>query len=283
MSFLVPEGGGVLQKMVPDKYDNISLKLAKKIPATHDTSIFRFSFTNPDWTFGLPIGSHVVFSAVIPTKDKPEGELIQRKYTPITPIHNSGYVDFMIKVYKKNVHPQYLDGGIMSQYLDCQDNGTPMLMSGPYGRLNYIGFGRFTLSGKSLPTLKTSLGLCCGGTGIAPCYQVIQSALENEDDGTRLSLVFGNKTVDDILMKNDLDALAKNYPERLRVHYTVDEQPKGMWRGSVGFVDRDIVKMHLPRPSEETLIMYCGPLPFEEMMRKLLKDLGYTDDMIFKF
>jgi cytochrome-b5 reductase len=60
--------------------------LAKKIKISSDTYIFRFSFPDPDYTFGLPIGQHVIFSANIPTKEKPEGELVQRKYTPTSSI-----------------------------------------------------------------------------------------------------------------------------------------------------------------------------------------------------
>ncbi len=70
-SFLVPQTGGALQKMTKDKDGNITLKLAKKIKITSDTYIFRFQFPDPDWSFGLPIGNHVVFSATIPTTEKP--------------------------------------------------------------------------------------------------------------------------------------------------------------------------------------------------------------------
>jgi NAD(P)H-flavin reductase len=72
--------------MSKDADGNIKLRLGKKIQITHDTYIFRFSFTDPDQTFGLPIGGHVIFSATIPTKEHPEGELVQRKYTPISTI-----------------------------------------------------------------------------------------------------------------------------------------------------------------------------------------------------
>jgi len=67
-----------------------------------------------------------------------------------------------------------------------------MLMEGPKGKLSYEGFGNFVINKKEV-TGKTKLGLVAGGTGITPCYQVIQSALHN-DDGTNLSLVFGNRT-----------------------------------------------------------------------------------------
>jgi len=90
------------------------LKLIKKIKITSDTYIFRFGFPEPDWYLGLPIGKHVIFSANIKTKEKPEGELIQRKYTPTSEIGNQGFVDFVIKIYRKDVHPRFPDGGIMT-------------------------------------------------------------------------------------------------------------------------------------------------------------------------
>jgi NAD(P)H-flavin reductase len=137
LSFLVPKEGGALQRMKKDEDGNIELKLAKKIKITHDTYIFRFSFPDPDWTFGLPIGGHVVFTANIPTKENPQGELISRKYTPTTVVTNTGYVDFVIKIYRKNVHPRFPDGGLMTQYLESLEPGATMLMEGPMGRLAY--------------------------------------------------------------------------------------------------------------------------------------------------
>jgi NAD(P)H-flavin reductase len=113
-NFLVPAEGGALQRMTKDKDDNISLRLQKKIKITHDTYIFRFEFPNSEHTMGLPIGNHVIFNAHIPTPAHPEGELVCRKYTPTSEITNKGYVDFVIKVYRKGVHPRFPDGGIMS-------------------------------------------------------------------------------------------------------------------------------------------------------------------------
>jgi len=110
--FEVPEEGGVLQKMKKDKDGNISLKLDRKIRVSDDTYIFRFKFGSENDTFGLPIGKHVVFSAKI------DGELCQRKYTPIGEITTMGSIDFLIKVYYAGVHPRFPEGGKMSQYLD---------------------------------------------------------------------------------------------------------------------------------------------------------------------
>jgi hypothetical protein len=113
-NFLVPASGGCLQKARKDDDGNVSLILAKKIKVSGDTYIFRFAFPDPEWTFGLPIGGHVFFSATLKTKEHPDGELIQRKYTPISEITNQGFIDFVIKIYRKNVAPRFPDGGIMT-------------------------------------------------------------------------------------------------------------------------------------------------------------------------
>ena len=44
-----------------------------------------------------------------------------------------------------------------------------------------------------------------------------------------------------------------------------------------------MIKDNLPPPGPDTLIVYCGPPPFEDMMKKHLAELGYTEDMVFKF
>ena len=115
--------------MEKDKDGCITLKLSKKIKISDDTFIFRFAFDKDTYTLGLPIGKHVVFWATI------NGKLEERKYTPISTITNTGFVDFVIKIYKANVHPRFPEGGIMSQYVDSLKIGNIMLMEGPKGRL----------------------------------------------------------------------------------------------------------------------------------------------------
>jgi len=44
-----------------------------------------------------------------------------------------------------------------------------------------------------------------------------------------------------------------------------------------------MIKDRLPPPAEDTVILFCGPPPFEDMMKKYLTELNYTEDMFFKF
>ena len=53
-------------------------------------------------------------------------------------------------------------------------------MKGPGGKLNYFGYGQFRITKK--PNLgsitRTNLGFIAGGTGIAPCFHVLQASVQ---------------------------------------------------------------------------------------------------------
>lgn len=51
-----------------------------------------------------------------------------------------------VKVYFKNVHPKFPDGGKMSQYLERMSIGDYMDVRGPNGLLIYESLGRLSLS-----------------------------------------------------------------------------------------------------------------------------------------
>ena len=125
--------------------------------------------------------------------------------------------------------------------------------------------------------------------------QVVRELLLRAEMSTMLlTLIFANVTEDDILLRDLLDQLAQTHPN-FKVHYVL-EKPPAKWEGSHGYVTADIVKKHLPGPSSDILIMVCGPPPMMKAIsgdkvspkeqgdvEGLLKDLGYTNEMVFKF
>jgi hypothetical protein len=44
-----------------------------------------------------------------------------------------------------------------------------------------------------------------------------------------------------------------------------------------------MLTQNLPKPSEETIILFCGPPLFEKLVKTHLTDLNYSESMIFKF
>lgn len=113
---------------------------------------------------------------------------------------------------------------------------------------------------------------------------MIQASLLNRD-GCHLSLVFGNRTTNDILLKDELTLFAKDFKDNFHLYLTVDIKPEDSenWEQGVGFVTKDMLKEHMPAPGPDTMILYCGPPPFEKMMSQHLSELGYDQDMQFKF
>lgn len=63
-------------------------------------------------------------------------------------------------------------------------------------------------------------GLICGGTGITPMYQVIKAILDNPADKTNVVVLFGNKTEEDILLRQELEGIMTD--PRFKVHFTLD-------------------------------------------------------------
>jgi ferredoxin-NADP reductase len=94
----------------PKKKITVVLQSIEKL--SHDTRRFRFALASPQHRFGLPVGNHVFISA------KVDGAPVMRAYTPASGDDELGYFDLVIKVYFRNVHPKFPDGGKMSQHLE---------------------------------------------------------------------------------------------------------------------------------------------------------------------
>ena len=74
----------------------------------------------------------------------------------------------MVKVYFKDVHPKFPDGGKMSQYLNDMKIGDTIDVRGPSGLLVYNGDGEFAIrkDKKSEPKMSSykKVSMIAGGT-----------------------------------------------------------------------------------------------------------------------
>ena len=136
--------------------------------------------------------------------------------------------------------------GVMSKHFDELKVGDSLDCKGPMIKLPYEA------------NKWQAIGMVAGGTGITPMLQVIEEVLRNPADKTQLSLVFGNVTQEDILLKSRLDALAAKHPGRFKLLYVLDKPPKG-WKGGAGYVTPAMLKEALPPPGEKHLVLVCGP------------------------
>ena len=122
-----------------DPNTKYALQLIDKKVLSHDTRRFRFALPSKDHILGLPVGQHIYLSARI------DGSLVVRPYTPTSCDEDLGFMDLVVKVYFKNVHPKFPTGGKMSQHLEAMAIGETIDVRGPNGLLQYTGRGTFAI------------------------------------------------------------------------------------------------------------------------------------------
>ncbi|XP_060634270.1 NADH-cytochrome b5 reductase 3-like [Anolis sagrei] len=258
-----------------------ALRLIDKENISHDTRKFRFALPTPEHILGLPVGQHIYLSTRI------DGNLVIRPYTPVTSDDDKGYVDLVVKIYFKGVHPKFPEGGKMSQYLESLKTGDTIDFRGPSGLLVYKGKGVFAIrpDKKSEPVLKRVkyVGMIAGGTGITPMLQLIRAIVKDKDDPTICHLLFANQTEEDILLRPELEEVQTQHSAHFKLWYTLDRAPEN-WNYSQGFVNQDMLKDHMPPPQDDTLILMCGPPPMiQYACIPNLDKLGYSKEMRFAY
>ncbi|XP_061345252.1 NADH-cytochrome b5 reductase-like protein [Gastrolobium bilobum] len=256
--------------LVPEKW--VEFKLQDTARVSHNTHLFRFSF-DPTQKLGLDVASCILTRAPFGEDAEGKPKFVIRPYTPISDTESKGYFDLLIKVYPE---------GKMSQHFASLKPGDVVEVKGPIEKIRYT------------PNMKKHIGMIAGGTGITPMLQVIEAILKNPDDKTQISLLYANVSPDDILLKQKLDILATSHPN-LKIFYTVDSPTKN-WKGGAGYISKDMVVKGLPGPSDDTLILVCGPPGMminvsgekakdwsQGELSGILKEAGYTEQMVYKF
>jgi cytochrome-b5 reductase len=162
-----------------DAPPTVHLPLVEKEVLSHDTRRFRFGLPSERHVLGLPVGQHISLRYT-----DESGKLVMRSYTPVSSDDAKGYVDLVIKVYFKNVHPKFPDGGKMSQHLESLAVGDTIEVSGPKGKLTYVGKGEIHIKHRvsdAEPEVRRAkkIGMIAGGTGITPMLQIIRRALQD--------------------------------------------------------------------------------------------------------
>ena len=140
------------------------------------------------------------------------------------------------------------------------------------------------------------IALIAGGTGVTPMWQLARNIFSNPNEKTKVTLVFGNISEEDILLRKEFDELENTYPNRFRAFYVLDK-PSENWQAGKGHITKDLLKTVLPEPKEENVkVFICGPPGLYKAISGtkkspqdqgeldgILKSLGYTKDQVFKF
>lgn len=129
-------------------------------------------------------------------------------------------------------------------------------------------------------------------------YQLARAIFSNPADKTKVTLVFGNLTEEDILLKHEFEELENTFPQRFKAFYLLDNPPDN-WSQGKGHVTKELLKQVLPfEPKDGTngKIFVCGPPGLYKAvsgakkspqdqgeLTGMLSELGYGKDQVYKF
>jgi len=213
-------------------------------------NVYKLCFELPTTTtvLGLPVGQHVAIKAEI------DGKTVSRSYTPVSNNSDVGRLELIIRCYP--------DGQLTGKYLAKLQVGDEVAFRGPKGAMRYKR------------GLAKKIAMVAGGTGITPMFQLIRAVCEDDCDTTEISLIYANRSEQDMLLGKELDSFARRYPKNFKVWYMLDKASEG-WRYGEGYVNAQVMRDHLPPPDEDTKLVLCGPPGMINACKKTAESLGF--------
>jgi cytochrome-b5 reductase len=235
-----------------------------------------FALPSPDKPLGLPTVAFVVSKALLPPVSEdyqPAGPVV-RAYTPVSTNAMLGQFQLLVKVVAKGRMSNHMSTLAIGDSVEFKHTGGMVKSLYPFGGKKHIT-------------------MIAGGSGITPMIQALHAILGTRGDTTKVVLLFGNKTQRDILAERLLDEWAAQSGGRLKVVHVLsqaDDDPS--WKGLKGHVDRDVLKDHAAPPSEDTLVMVCGPPAMHKALcgtkedaepSGVLAEVGYKPEQVVQF
>ncbi len=157
--------------------------------------------------------------------------------------------------------------GCLTDWLHQMDVGQQILIRGPYG--NGFPMGDPQIRGRDLLFI-------AGGVGLAPLHSVINYVLDNRADYGRVDIVYGSRSMEDLLDYEEITTRWKNAQD-VRVHLTIDHA-QDEWNGHVGFVPNYVTELGFD-PNKTVLV--CGPPIMIKFTLQGLEKLGFEKRQVF--
>ena len=157
----------------------------------------------------------------------------------------AGYIEFTKKLTESE----------FSKALDRLKAGDRAKLKMPYGSFTFDGAPK-------------RIAFLSGGIGITPIRSICKYIIDKRLD-TDIALLYGKRTAEDIVFKEDFEAMQKEYP-RLSVTHVLSEA-RAEWRGGRGQINRQLIEERVPDHAERKFYI-CGPPLMVECMKKILLD-----------
>jgi ring-1,2-phenylacetyl-CoA epoxidase subunit PaaE len=159
-----------------------------------------------------------------------------------------------------------LSGGVFSAYAhDHLKAGDIIEVVTPIGRFNTA----------LDPAQTKSYAMIAAGSGITPIISILTAILEAEPHSS-VTLIYGNRTVQDIMFLEELEDLKNLYPGRFAMYHVLsrEEQDVALFHGRIDRAHLEEFFEQLVRPDDVDEWFLCGPREMIDSGRSLLVERG---------
>ncbi len=227
-------------------------RLVRVIPMVQDNYLFLFRFEDPhlNETFIYKPGQFVELT-VIGTGEAP----ISISSTPT----RKGVLEMCVRRM----------GRVTNALYNLPENSFVGLR-GPYGN----GYPVDDMKGHDVLII-------AGGLGMAPLRSLLNYILDNRNQFGRLILMYGTKTPDDVLFRDELESLTRRGDLEclLAVEQAYQYPGAHPWRGKIGLVTdlfQYVKNINVPN----TIAAICGPPIFYKFVLEKLLKMNFSKDHI---
>ncbi|WP_187263294.1 ferredoxin--NADP reductase [Pontibacter beigongshangensis] len=227
------------------------------------------------------------------------GKEVRRSYSLCSTPHEGARLSLTVK---------RVPGGVVSNYLiDKAQTGQEVKVLDPLGKFCFT----------PQPESRRQLLLFGAGSGITPLMSILKAALQ-EEPGSLVTLLYGNRNEDNVIFKQQLQQLQAKFSDRLHIEYIYsqplgpcqhcaarrEESPARKASGILGFLKRAVQgraqqvcehhgrmnkssvlkileRLQLTKPANALYYM-CGPAGMMEEVQQALKLLKVPTDRIFR-
>ncbi|MCX5707162.1 MAG: FAD-dependent oxidoreductase [Candidatus Omnitrophica bacterium] len=124
-------------------------------------------------------------------------------------------------------------------------------------------FGKFTLDEAGLKVTFLS-----GGIGITPIRSMVKYAVDM-NLGIEMILLYANRSIKDVVFKDDFEAMQKAYSKLKVVHLLSEPAPN--FKSTPGLINARVIRNEIPDFLERKFYL-CGAPQMVEAMRKILSE-----------
>ncbi|KAI9039849.1 cytochrome b5 reductase family protein [Aspergillus affinis] len=264
-SFPTAQAESTEPSMVFSGFGPTTLRLQSVKAVNHNTKRLVFEFPDKNARSGLSLTSALL------TISRPQGRWLPvlRPYTPISDLDQKGSLELLVKQYPN---------GKASTHLHSLVPGDTLTFLAPLRGFPWK------------PNQFSQVYLIAGGAGITPLYQLLQGILKNPNDKTKVNLVFGVNTEQDLLLREELEDFKRRFPGRFDFVYTVTHGEEGSSLRKGRVTEELLREVTREGRGRNTKVFVCGPSGMEEALvgsrisgEGILGKLGFKNDQVYKF